>query len=431
MPHLKEGTSLWRAMMEARERREKPAHSTPKLVAERTPAEETVALPETQDANFSNTSTTHLLGSLAEHKNRQSGTSAWVRRTTRNVNEVSTDKVLTEEEQLEAALAGSLAQGSVMLAKKGPVKQTRKRQSKSKDLLTPQKEQEAASQVTGEHNALKRPQMRVPSKRTLVEQKIDSLAQSPDIDEPIEAEDFEQAKELERQRQLLFLVMLERQEGYTHPDHGKHESAMRSTLVHNVDNDDFTAAFILREMANSDITVDPASKDFVQRLMNSPAPGRTLESTNSAKKENPREGTPLRRSKRNKTAAAPGTGKSPSKAIKPEQPAPEHLRLDEGEGFMPSAGNNFKFKFDSPTGLRAREVDALLKPPNRPKAFPDDLAGEKAFLYKSYKVFGAKPKSNATDEMVKQMDFEHALTQQEVERAMAEDDRWNEIWGVK
>ncbi|KAI4952078.1 hypothetical protein J4E91_003540 [Alternaria rosae] len=343
------------------------------------------------------------------------------------MNEVSTDQVLTEEEQLEAALAESLAQDSVRPAQKGPVKQTRKRQSKSKDLLTPQKEQEAASQVTGARNALKRPQTKVPSKRTLEEQKIGSLAQSPDIDEPIEAEGFEQAKKLERRRQLLFLVMLERQEGYTHPDHGEHESSMRSTLVHNVDNDDFTAAFILREMTNNDITADPVSEDFVQRLMNSPAPGRTLESTNSAKKENPREGTPLRRSKRNKTAAAPGAGKSPSNAIEPEQPAPEHLRLNEGEGFMPSAENNFKFKFDSPTGLRAREVDALLKPPNRPKAFPADLAGEKSFLYKSYKVFGTKPKSNVADEMVEQMEFEHASAQQEVKRVMAEDDGWNEF----
>lgn len=417
--------------MEARERREKPAHSTPKLVAERTPAEETVALPETQDANFPNTSTTHLLGSLAEHRNRQSGTSAWVRRTTRNMNEVSTDQVLTEEEQLEAALAESLAQDFARPAQKGPVKQTRKRQLKSKDLLTPQKAQEAVSQAPRQSNARKLPKSRVPSKRTLVERKIESLAHSPDTDEPMAAADFEQANELERQRQLLFLAILERHEGYIHPDQGEHESAMRSTLVHNVDNDDFTAAFILREMTNSDITADPASKDFVQRLMNLPAPGRTLESTNSAKKENPREGTPLRRSKRNKTAAAPGTGKSPSKAIEPEQPAPEHLRLDEGEGFMPSAGNNFKFKFDSPTGLRAREVDALLKPPNRPKAFPADLAGEKAFLYKSYKVFGTKPKSNAADEMVKEMEFEHALAQQEAKRVMAEDDRWNELWGVK
>jgi len=144
---------------------------------------------------------------------------------------------------------------------------------------------------------------------------------------------------------------------------------MRSTLANDVDNDDFTAAFILREMANSDITADPASMDFVQRLMNPSASGRTLESTHSAKKENPREVPPLRRSTRKKTAAAPGAENSSSKAIESEQPAPEPLKLDEGEGFMPSAENDFKFKYDTVSGRQAEELDALLKPPVVPRPF--------------------------------------------------------------
>ncbi|KAI4961686.1 hypothetical protein J4E86_000715 [Alternaria arbusti] len=216
--------------------------------------------------------------------------------------------------------------------------------------------------------------------------------------------------------------MLEQQEGYIHPAQGERESAMRSTLGNDVDNNDFTAAFILREMANSDITADPESMDFVQRLMNPSASGGTLESTNSAKKETPRESPPLRRSTRNKTAAAPGAGNSSSKIIESEQPTPEPLKLDEGEGFMPSAENDFKFKYDSASGRRAKELDALLNPPSLPKAFPADFAGEKTFLSKSYKATGTRPKKNAADDRVKEMELEHARAQQDVDMAMGQED---------
>ena len=198
--------------MEARERRKKPTHPISESVAENTSAEETIALPGNQDAKSSD-STTHVLEALAEHESPHSETSTWVRRTTRNVNEVSTDQVLTGEEQLKAALAESLAQASARPAQKGPAKQTRKRQSNPNVLLIPQKEQEAVFQVHAQSDALKRPKIRDPSTRNLIEREVDNLAQSPDINEPTKADDLEQAKELERQRQALSLAMLERQEG--------------------------------------------------------------------------------------------------------------------------------------------------------------------------------------------------------------------------
>ncbi|KAI4672418.1 uncharacterized protein J4E78_000919 [Alternaria triticimaculans] len=430
MPRLKEGTSLWRAIKEMANNQTEPGHPASMSVVQMATAEETFDIPEQQDANSSNTPTTHISQRVTRSGSGHGGTSPWVRRTTRNVNQVSRDQVLTEEEQLEATLAESLAQDSAMPAQKDPVKQTRKRPSKSRGLLTSRKAQEALSRLPGQHTALKLPKLRITNDRILVVREVDSLAQSLDTDEPLDAFDLEQAKDLERQQQLLSLSMLEGQEGYIPPVQGEHESAMRSTLVHDVDNDDFTAAFILREMANSDITADPASMDFVQQLMNPAAPGTTLESTNLAKEETPREVIPLRRSTRKKTAAAPGAGNSSSKAIESEQPAPEPLKLDEGEGFMPSAANDFKFKYDSPSGLQAKELDALLKPPSRPKAFPADLAGEKAFGHKSYKGFGSRPKENAANDRVREMELEHARTQQDVDMAMEQEDMWSELWGV-
>ena len=416
--------------MERKNNQTEPGHPASTSVVEVASAEEQTALPERQDTNSSNTSTTHISQRVTRSGSGHGGTSPWVRRTTRNVNEVSRNQVLTEEEQLEATLAESLAQDSAMPAQEDPVKQTRKRPSKSRGLLTSRKAQEALSRLPGQHTALKLPKLRITNDRILVVREVDSLAQSLDTDEPLDVFDLEQAKDLERQRQALSLTTLDRQEGYIRPAQGEQESAMRSTLANDVDNDDFTAAFILREMANSDITADPASMDFVQRLMNPSASGGTLESTHSAKKETPRESPPLRRSTRKKTAAAPGAGESSSKAIEPVQPAPEPLRLDEGEGFMPSAANEFKFKYDSPSGLQAKELDALLKPPSRPKAFPADLAGEKTFLSKSYKATGTRPKKNAADDRVKEMELEHARTQQDVEMAMEQEDMWSEFWGV-
>jgi len=431
MPRPIEGTSLWRAIKERANNQTEPGHPASRSIVEVAPAGERVALPERQDVSPSNTSTTNVSRRVTRSRSRHGGASTWVRRTTRNVNEVSTDHVPTEEEQLQAALAESLTQDLATPTQKCPVKQTRERQSKSKDLLTPLKAQEAVPQVPSKRNALKRPKTRTSKKRTLVEREADSLTQPPDADEPMEAFDLEQAKELERQRQLSFLAMLEQQQGYIHSIQGEQESAMRSTLAHDVDNDDFTAAFILREMANSDITADPSSMDFVQRLMNPSDRRRTLESTNSAKKETPREVIPLRRSTRKKTAAAPGAGNSSSKAIESEQPTPEPLKLDEGEGFMPSAENDFKFKYDTVSGRQAEELDALLKPPSRPKAFPADLAGEEAFFSKSYRVTGARRKDNAADKMVDEMELEHAGAQRDLDIAMEQEYMWSELWGVE
>jgi hypothetical protein len=198
-----------------------------------------------------------------------------------------------------------------------------------------------------------------------------------------------------------------------------------------IDKDFFIAAFILTEMANSGPTADLASKDIVQKMTDTIASGRTTEATKPIKKEESAKNMFLRRSGRNKPSVAAEAKHSPPPAPQPELRTPDPLNLDENEGFMPSAANNFKFKYDSPTGLRSKELDMLLKPPQRPKAFPADLAGEKVFIAKSYKVFGTKPKANLANHLVDQMELDHAKRQEEVEMVMAEDDRWSELWGTK
>ena len=125
MPRLIEGTSLWRALMERRNNQTEPGHSASTSVVEVASAEEQIALPERHDANSSNTSTAHISQRVTRSGNGHGGTPPWVRRSTRNVNEVSRNQVLTEEEQLGATLAQSLAQDSAMPAQKDPVKQTR------------------------------------------------------------------------------------------------------------------------------------------------------------------------------------------------------------------------------------------------------------------------------------------------------------------
>ena len=222
MPRLKEGTSLWRAIKERANNQTEPGHPASTSIVEVAPAGERVALPERQDANPSNTSTTNVSRRVTSSESHHGGESRWVRRTTRNVKDISTDRVPTEEEQLQAALVESLAQESARPAQKDHVKETRMRQSKSKGLLlTLQKDQEAIFQVHAQRNVLKQPKTRDLSKTKLIEREVDSLAQLPDADEPMEANDLEQAKELERQRQLLYLAKLERQEGYTHPVQGE------------------------------------------------------------------------------------------------------------------------------------------------------------------------------------------------------------------
>jgi hypothetical protein len=68
----------------------------------------------------------------------------------------------------------------------------------------------------------------------------------------------------------------------------------------------------------------------------------------------------------------------------------QSLNLDTDEGFMPSADNDFKFKYDSPSGRTAAELDALLMPPARPKVFPQDLSSSHRMRL-SYKKLGDMP----------------------------------------
>ncbi|KAF2682240.1 hypothetical protein K458DRAFT_405982 [Lentithecium fluviatile CBS 122367] len=63
-----------------------------------------------------------------------------------------------------------------------------------------------------------------------------------------------------------------------------------------------------------------------------------------------------------------------------------NLNLDKGEGFMPSAKSDWKFKYDSPTGWKTADLDKLLMPPARaPKEKPSK------YMRLSYDVFGEMP----------------------------------------
>jgi hypothetical protein len=157
----------------------------------------------------------------------------------------------------------------------------------------------------------------------------------------------------------------------------------------------------------------------------------TAKSTRVLEKEgSPNTSTP-RRSGRNKTVVSTGQEHFSSPNTLYESPALKPLNIDKTEGFVPSKANDLKFKYDSPSGLRAEELDALLKPPPRPKNFPADLASEKVLLAKSYKFFGQRPKANAASQMVEQMELKMKCRQEGVETAMAEDDRCNEVWSIK
>jgi hypothetical protein len=161
---------------------------------------------------------------------------------------------------------------------------------------------------------------------------------------------------------------------------------MRSSLDRDVSNEDFTTAFNLRQMASQGPASDPTSKAFIQRLLIMLDSGGTMQSNDSIQGEEVPQHLYLRRSGRNKTPIAVKMKSFSSVIAQPERPPPEPLNLDHDEGLMPFPVTNSRSKCDSPSIQRAEELNALLKPPARPKMFPAYLTSEKVLIAKSYKV---------------------------------------------
>jgi hypothetical protein len=134
----------------------------------------------------------------------------------------------------------------------------------------------------------------------------------------------------------------------------------------NVEDEDLAAAFALQNLAASDDAVS------VSEATRSTLAGKPMQY------EHP-------------TAAASNTRSKGGKS----------LRIDTAEGFMPSAENNWKFKYDSPSGKTSKQLDQLLTPPVRPKVAPVD---QNIWEPLSYKTLGDFPPTGLADKLVKKME---------------------------
>lgn len=100
-------------------------------------------------------------------------------------------------------------------------------------------------------------------------------------------------------------------------------------------------------------------------------------------------------------AAPKPPSKSPRVNKQPKPVIP--LNLDTTEGFMPSATNNYKFKFDSPSGRTAARLDTLLMPPAQPTdKMP--LWFDSVCTTKTRKLIGSRPRPGEADRLVKKME---------------------------
>jgi hypothetical protein len=86
------------------------------------------------------------------------------------------------------------------------------------------------------------------------------------------------------------------------------------------------------------------------------------------------------------------------------------LNLDTTEGFMPSAANDFKFKYDSPSGRTASELDTLLNPP---KFGTMNKASFK--MRTTHRRLQERPKVGVAERLVKEMEEGHEKRIEEFE----------------
>jgi hypothetical protein len=191
-------------------------------------------------------------------------------------------------------------------------------------------------------------------------------------------------------------------------------SSMRESLHQAVDNDVFTAALILKKLKRQAQNIERAEEEpkTIAKRMRS----RTTSIRIHMKKEKadteakvsapgPKKATSnMRRSTRlNASTLTDLPVSSPQRSSSPSKP----LDLNAGNVLVPSASDNFKSKYDSPSGRTAAELDALLKPPVRPAKWPLDTAsGHK--IQMSYNQLGTVPKKGVAKELIRQMEKKHA-----------------------
>ncbi|KAH7356122.1 hypothetical protein BKA66DRAFT_446074 [Pyrenochaeta sp. MPI-SDFR-AT-0127] len=85
----------------------------------------------------------------------------------------------------------------------------------------------------------------------------------------------------------------------------------------------------------------------------------------------------------------------------------ERPTVGKTEGSMPSAENGYQFKYGSPSGRTALELNNLLKPPVYPIECPMDSMFEGTYISKSYKRIGSHPPPGLADRLVEQMENDH------------------------
>jgi hypothetical protein len=127
-----------------------------------------------------------------------------------------------------------------------------------------------------------------------------------------------------------------------------------------------------------------------------------------------------RRSQRHKAAIV----EAANVTLRPQaSPSAQPSKLDTS-GFMPSEGNHYQFEYDSPSGRTAAELNELLTIPARPKAFPQDLKGNREFgIAMSYTYLGTKPKPKLAQKAVANMEENDRLRKEQVEEEMQKDDK--------
>jgi hypothetical protein len=81
---------------------------------------------------------------------------------------------------------------------------------------------------------------------------------------------------------------------------------------------------------------------------------------------------------------------------------------------VPSKANKFKFTTDSPAGRTAAELDSMFRPPPRMPRWKTEVDSSHAIKL-SYSQLGPHPKEGLADQLVKEMETQHAMDVEEAE----------------
>lgn len=81
-----------------------------------------------------------------------------------------------------------------------------------------------------------------------------------------------------------------------------------------------------------------------------------------------------------------------------------HNRIGLHDPYVPSAENDFTFKYESPSGRSAAELNKLLRPGAKPAKFPHD---RNTAMPLSYGHVGALPPAGLADKFLEKMEERH------------------------